>query len=115
MLEVEGAIKRTMHSIAREALTAYPKTARTTWILQWPGQLVLNGSQVFWTREVTDAIQSGGSKGLSNYAHKWVISKRFSGSCNQWGTHMRITLLNIVTMIGCTAGSAVLMLCRCVC
>eukprot|EP00878_Enallax_costatus_P013463 GHUV01014078.1.p1 GENE.GHUV01014078.1~~GHUV01014078.1.p1 ORF type:complete len:1340 (+),score=424.03 GHUV01014078.1:252-4271(+) len=70
LLEVEGAIKRTMHSITREALTAYPKTARTTWILQWPGQLVLNGSQVFWTREVTDAIQSGGSKGLSSYAHK---------------------------------------------
>lgn len=39
-------MKRTMHSIAREALAAYPKAARTQWILQWPGQLVLNCSQV---------------------------------------------------------------------
>jgi hypothetical protein len=39
-------MKRTMHSITREALAAYPKASRTSWILQWPGQLVLNGSQV---------------------------------------------------------------------
>ncbi|KAF6266164.1 dynein heavy chain 9 [Scenedesmus sp. NREL 46B-D3] len=70
LLEVQGAMKRTMHSIMREALAAHPKAPRTSWILQWPGQLVLNGSQVFWTREVTDAIQSGGAKGLSLYAHK---------------------------------------------
>jgi len=46
LLEVEGAIKRTMHSIAREALAAYAKSSRSSWILQWPGQLVLNCSQV---------------------------------------------------------------------
>jgi hypothetical protein len=49
LLEVQGAMKRTTHSITREALTAYPKAARTSWILQWPGQLVLNGSQVWPT------------------------------------------------------------------
>lgn len=26
--------------------------------------------QVYWTREVTEAIHSGGTKGLSAYAHK---------------------------------------------
>jgi hypothetical protein len=46
LLDVQGAMKRTMHSITREALVAYPKASRTSWILQWPGQLVLNGSQV---------------------------------------------------------------------
>eukprot|EP00775_Hariotina_reticulata_P006671 gene6671-6895_t len=70
LLEVEGAIKRTMHSIAREALAAYAKSARSSWILQWPGQLVLNCSQVYWTREVTEAIQGGGAKGLSQYASR---------------------------------------------
>jgi dynein heavy chain len=45
LLAVEDAIKQSLHSLARESLTAYAKTARSTWILQWPGQLVLNCSQ----------------------------------------------------------------------
>lgn len=45
LLEVEGAMKRAMHNLTGEALTAYPKSPRTSWILQWPSQLVLNGSQ----------------------------------------------------------------------
>jgi dynein heavy chain len=97
-------MRRAVHSLAREALVAYARTPRAQWILNWPGQLVLNCSQVraccvcvcvrctrvsgqatlatstffycrahtqvFWTREVTEAIQSGGAKGLSAYAQK---------------------------------------------
>ncbi|KAK9812825.1 hypothetical protein WJX72_004356 [[Myrmecia] bisecta] len=70
MGEVEGVIKRTLHKLAGEALAAYATTERSTWILQWPGQLVLNCSQVYWTREVTDAIRSGGARGLAAYAGK---------------------------------------------
>jgi hypothetical protein len=45
LLQVEAAMKQAVHSLARESLTAYPKSARTSWILQWPSQLVLNCSQ----------------------------------------------------------------------
>jgi dynein heavy chain len=38
-------MKQAVHSLARESLTAYPKSARTSWMLQWPSQLVLNCSQ----------------------------------------------------------------------
>jgi dynein heavy chain len=38
-------MKRAVHGLAKEALMAYPKNARTSWILQWPSQLVLNCSQ----------------------------------------------------------------------
>lgn len=72
LLEVEGCMKRAMHLITRDALLAYAKSPRTSWILAWPGQAVLTSSQVHWTREVTDAIQSGGSKGLTAYANKCV-------------------------------------------
>ena len=44
--EVEGVIRRTVHKLAEEALTAYAVTERSKWILEWPGQLVLNCSQV---------------------------------------------------------------------
>uniref|UniRef100_A0A8C3K7K0 Dynein axonemal heavy chain 1 n=1 Tax=Calidris pygmaea TaxID=425635 RepID=A0A8C3K7K0_9CHAR len=28
-------------------------TPRTTWVLEWPGQVVIAGCQIFWTKEVT--------------------------------------------------------------
>jgi hypothetical protein len=56
-------MKRAVHSLAKEALTAYPKSPRTSWILQWPSQLVLNCSQV----------------GLSPSRHQGVMHKQHSG------------------------------------
>ena len=46
MGEVEGVIRRTLHKLAGLALAAYATTQRSKWILEWPGQLVLNCSQV---------------------------------------------------------------------
>ncbi len=46
LLESEGCIRRTLHKVAGEALAAYAKTDRSKWILEWPGQIVLNCSQV---------------------------------------------------------------------
>lgn len=46
LLDVEGDIRRTLHKLAGEALEAYVRTDRSRWILDWPGQLVLNCSQV---------------------------------------------------------------------
>lgn len=46
LTEVEDAMKQTLHKIAGESLTAYAQRERADWILQWPGQLVLNCSQV---------------------------------------------------------------------
>ena len=46
MGEVEGVMRRTLHKLAGQALAAYAVTDRSKWILEWPGQLVLNCSQV---------------------------------------------------------------------
>eukprot|EP00803_Ostreobium_quekettii_P008972 evm.model.scf_437EXC.9 EVM.evm.TU.scf_437EXC.9 scf_437EXC:49472-57192(-) len=70
LLEFEGVMKRTLHKLSCEALEAYAHTERSTWILEWPGQLVLNCSQVYWTREVNEAIATLGAKGLADYADK---------------------------------------------
>ncbi|CAG9464833.1 unnamed protein product [Pedinophyceae sp. YPF-701] len=68
LLECENVIKRTLHKIARDAIEAYADTERSRWILNWPGQLVLNCSQVYWTSDVMQAIQSAGAAGLKEYA-----------------------------------------------
>jgi len=70
LLEVEGAMKRTLHKVAGESIEAYTKGPRSKWILNWPGQLVLNCSQVFWTREVSLSIETAGAEGLKAYAGK---------------------------------------------
>uniref|UniRef100_A0A6I8P5E1 Dynein axonemal heavy chain 1 n=1 Tax=Ornithorhynchus anatinus TaxID=9258 RepID=A0A6I8P5E1_ORNAN len=32
---------------------------RTTWVLSWPGQVIIAGCQTFWTQEVSEALQAG--------------------------------------------------------
>ncbi|GMH33280.1 hypothetical protein BSKO_01114 [Bryopsis sp. KO-2023] len=70
LLEFEGVMKRTLHKMAGESLEAYAQNERSRWLLEWPGQLVLNISQVFWTKEVMEAISTKGSKGLAEYGDK---------------------------------------------
>ena len=50
LLQTEGVMKRTLHRMAGDALKSYAQSERSRWILQWPGQLVLNCSQVYWTQ-----------------------------------------------------------------
>ncbi len=75
LLAVENAIKRTLHSLARDALMAYAQGPRSSWILQWPGQLVLNCSQVcacLWMRleqRITCRCLS-----TACHAHAWPLA-----------------------------------------
>ena len=42
-------------------LTVFPsrQEPRTTWVLSWPGQVVIAGCQTFWTTEVSGALEQG--------------------------------------------------------
>lgn len=31
---------------------------RKEWVLQWPGQVVICASSIFWTKEVAEAIEN---------------------------------------------------------
>ena len=70
LTKCETVIYQTMHKLARDSIADYATKPRTDWILQWPGQLVLNCGQVYWTKEVTDAIASGGTKGLAEFSKR---------------------------------------------
>lgn len=123
LLRVERALKQALHSITRESLAAYVTTPRHQWILQWPGQTVLAGSQVHWTRQVTDTIQSGGSKGLAAYAAKCTQVRckpclatglpsrltQISGRCSdhhRLSTHSRCTASTPTVMLPCACTTA---------
>ena len=62
LVDVEEVMRESLRQIMRDAVAAYPSEERATWVLEWPGQVVLNGSQVFWTLEVERAINGGVDK-----------------------------------------------------
>jgi dynein heavy chain len=43
----------------RRSVLAYAETARERWVLEWPGQVVLVVSAVYWTKHCTEAIAAG--------------------------------------------------------
>uniref|UniRef100_A0A8C0VUI2 Dynein axonemal heavy chain 1 n=1 Tax=Cyanistes caeruleus TaxID=156563 RepID=A0A8C0VUI2_CYACU len=57
LLEVEKSMKASVRDNIEKSIGVYPETPRTAWVLQWPGQVVIAGCQIFWTKEVV--ISSG--------------------------------------------------------
>lgn len=45
--------------VVSDSLQSYPLKKREDWILEWPGQAVLCGSQNYWTAEMHQAIKEG--------------------------------------------------------
>ena len=52
MGDMERSMKASVHRELKKAFLEYPKTPRTRWCLEHPGQLVLTASQIYWTKEV---------------------------------------------------------------
>lgn len=52
-------MKQCLKDIGEKAIKAYSETIREQWVLDWPGQIVLSGSQTHWTTEVSAAISKG--------------------------------------------------------
>ncbi|XP_034243583.1 dynein heavy chain 3, axonemal isoform X2 [Thrips palmi] len=59
LVQVEELMVKSMRAIALDAVAAYFNTARSLWVLNWPGMIVLCGSCIHWTAEVSEAISAG--------------------------------------------------------
>ncbi|XP_056131285.1 dynein axonemal heavy chain 12 [Lampris incognitus] len=66
LLQVEDVMLRSVRDAVARSRVAYAETPRSQWVKEWPGQVVLCTSQLFWTLEVHEAIR-GGANGLKNY------------------------------------------------
>lgn len=58
-----------------EAVQAYEEKAREQWIMEFPGQIALTGSQIWWTTEVNMAfakLEEGFENALKDYYKKQV-------------------------------------------
>ncbi|KAJ8257940.1 hypothetical protein GJAV_G00191390 [Gymnothorax javanicus] len=66
LVQVEDVMLRSVRDEVKRSKQAYPERARSAWVREWPGQVVLCTSQMFWTMEVHEAIRSG-PEGLRLY------------------------------------------------
>ncbi|XP_055994863.1 dynein axonemal heavy chain 3 [Sorex fumeus] len=54
--QVEQMMLASLREVIRQGIEAYVKVPRNQWVLQWPGQVVICVSSIFWTKEVSNAL-----------------------------------------------------------
>uniref|UniRef100_H3B7G7 Dynein axonemal heavy chain 12 n=1 Tax=Latimeria chalumnae TaxID=7897 RepID=H3B7G7_LATCH len=69
LVQVEDVMLRSIREVIARSRLAFSETPRKNWVREWPGQVVLCVSQMYWTSEVHEAIQSG-PEGLKSYSDK---------------------------------------------
>jgi dynein heavy chain, axonemal len=58
LLQVEEMMTGSLKKIIQSSIQDYEKTLRSKWVIEWPGQVVICVSQVYWTKESELAIQT---------------------------------------------------------
>ncbi|XP_056662526.1 dynein axonemal heavy chain 3 isoform X4 [Monodelphis domestica] len=56
LLQVEQMMLSSIRYVLQKGIEAYSKIPRKQWVLEWPGQVVICVSSIFWTQEVAEAI-----------------------------------------------------------
>uniref|UniRef100_A0A672TSR7 Dynein axonemal heavy chain 3 n=1 Tax=Strigops habroptila TaxID=2489341 RepID=A0A672TSR7_STRHB len=59
LLQVEEMMLASVRQVIEDGIGGYIEVPRKTWVLQWPGQVVICVSSIFWTEEVSEAIRKG--------------------------------------------------------
>lgn len=47
-----------LRDVCGQGVAAYPGRPREAWVLDWPGQVILVVSAIFWTADVAAAMKS---------------------------------------------------------
>lgn len=59
LLQVQQTMIISLKDVMSNAVTAYSQDPRRKWVLDWPGQIIIAASTVYWTTDVTNAIEHG--------------------------------------------------------
>jgi dynein heavy chain len=63
--QVGSMMIKSLRSVTEESVKGYETSPRIQWVQEWPGQVVLAVSSIFWTKAVSEAILTEG--GLSAF------------------------------------------------
>ena len=64
LLCVQQVMIKSLCDVMGQSVEAYLTTPREKWVLEWPGQVVIAASSIYWTEDVSDAIRNGTLKVL---------------------------------------------------
>ncbi|XP_071960977.1 dynein axonemal heavy chain 3-like [Antedon mediterranea] len=56
LIQVEEMMKKSLREEMIKSMEAYAEAPRESWVLKWPGQIVLAVGTTYWTLDVTEAI-----------------------------------------------------------
>ena len=56
LLLVEDTMLSSLRRVIERSIAAYHVTPRTNWVIDWPGQVVICVSSIFWTSEVPETM-----------------------------------------------------------
>uniref|UniRef100_A0A672TTU8 Dynein axonemal heavy chain 3 n=1 Tax=Strigops habroptila TaxID=2489341 RepID=A0A672TTU8_STRHB len=56
LLQVEEMMLASVRQVIEDGIGGYIEVPRKTWVLQWPGQVVICVSSIFWTEEVRSSL-----------------------------------------------------------
>uniref|UniRef100_A0A8C2U835 Dynein axonemal heavy chain 3 n=1 Tax=Coturnix japonica TaxID=93934 RepID=A0A8C2U835_COTJA len=59
LLQVEEMMLASVRQVIQDGIGGYVKVPRKAWVLQWPGQVVICVSTIYWTEAVSEAITKG--------------------------------------------------------
>jgi dynein heavy chain len=76
LLEIESIQWDSIRTLTVASLEEYLTISRKRWILNWPAQVVLGVSCVYWTQEVTQALRDGGGASLQACNDKLNVQLR---------------------------------------
>ena len=88
-LQVEGTMKNTVRTTIGESLEDIEIKDRTQWVLEWPGQIVIVGSQTTWTAGVENGLANNT---LEKFYNGMLAMVRYSVCttwtlCSRWSLH----------------------------
>lgn len=76
LLQLEQTMRATVRHSVTGAIAAYEEKPRELWILDFPAQVVLTSSQIWWTTDVGIAfgrLEEGYETALKDFHKKQVI------------------------------------------
>ncbi|CAB3991140.1 dynein heavy chain 3, axonemal-like, partial [Paramuricea clavata] len=65
LIQVEEIMIQSLMKVTEDAVAAYSTTPRDRWVKEWPGQIILAVSGIYWTMDVSKTISE--KDGLKNY------------------------------------------------
>ncbi|XP_041362756.1 dynein heavy chain 3, axonemal-like isoform X2 [Gigantopelta aegis] len=68
LLQVEDVMISSVRKVILDSIAAYTQTPRKRWVIEWPGQVTLCVSSIFWTQEVVEAMKT--PDGMKKYLEK---------------------------------------------